>query len=150
MNSSIRGWSLRVSDLTFASKCSRSSWSLGSNFTPAGSPGRLWIPPYIPHNEISSSQFIAKYRYEHSKMEFKAIYDLLSRHAYILYYTFSCHLIWCPQEGQALTRLCIGLSLLAIVWSVVGGAGEDLLTIAMASSLQSVHQVMFNFFYWFG
>jgi hypothetical protein len=29
--------------LAFPSKCSRSSWSVGSNFTPAGRPGKSWI-----------------------------------------------------------------------------------------------------------
>jgi len=43
MNSSTRGWSFRVSGLALPSKCSSSSWSVGSNFTPAGSPGKSWI-----------------------------------------------------------------------------------------------------------
>jgi len=43
MNSSTRGWSFRVSGLALPSKCSSSSWSVGSNFTPASSPGKFWI-----------------------------------------------------------------------------------------------------------
>uniref|UniRef100_A0A0A9G883 Uncharacterized protein n=1 Tax=Arundo donax TaxID=35708 RepID=A0A0A9G883_ARUDO len=43
MNSSMSGWSLRASGPAFPSRCSSSSWSVGSNFTPAGSPGRSWI-----------------------------------------------------------------------------------------------------------
>ena len=46
MNSLIRGWSLQASDCTCPSKCSRISWSVGSNFTPAGSPGKSCIPAY--------------------------------------------------------------------------------------------------------
>lgn len=44
MNSSIKRWSFWASGRTFPSKCSSSSWSVGSNLTPAGSPGNSWIP----------------------------------------------------------------------------------------------------------
>jgi len=43
MSLSINGWSLWKSEHTLASKCSRISWSKGSNFTPAGSLGKSRI-----------------------------------------------------------------------------------------------------------
>jgi hypothetical protein len=123
MNSSIRGWTLRVSDFTFPSKCSSSSWSVGSNFTPAGSPGKSWIlacKEYI-HHQPSIIR---------TKLHVKKLFKNKLK-------TWSWHLIWCPHEGQL--RIKHSLCLWAITLALQGGG--ELLSI-VCTSLQSLHQVI--------
>lgn len=45
INTLIRGWSLVPSPIIFASRCSKISWSVGSNLAPIGSTDSIWIWP---------------------------------------------------------------------------------------------------------